>query len=98
MPSFAHLIRFEAQEDHDVYLADLGPGAKGAPSQGTKLPASKTIEGLSQPGNPTLSVGQLLPPLPRDDIPIYCVGLNYESHAKEAKVNKSRGCYSSVET
>ncbi len=29
---------------------------------------------------------QLLAPLPHDGIPIYCVGLNYRSHAKEANV------------
>lgn len=29
---------------------------------------------------------QLLPPLPAQGLPIYCVGLNYKSHAKEANV------------
>jgi 2-keto-4-pentenoate hydratase/2-oxohepta-3-ene-1,7-dioic acid hydratase in catechol pathway len=29
---------------------------------------------------------QLLAPLPRSGIPIYCVGLNYRTHAEEAKV------------
>jgi 2-keto-4-pentenoate hydratase/2-oxohepta-3-ene-1,7-dioic acid hydratase in catechol pathway len=29
---------------------------------------------------------QILAPLPQDGVPIYCVGLNYHSHAKEAGV------------
>jgi hypothetical protein len=33
---------------------------------------------------------QLRAPLPRSDIPIYCVGLNYHSHAKEANVSDLR--------
>jgi 2-keto-4-pentenoate hydratase/2-oxohepta-3-ene-1,7-dioic acid hydratase in catechol pathway len=33
---------------------------------------------------------QILAPLPRDGIPIYCVGLNYRTHAKEAKVPVTR--------
>lgn len=36
-----------------------------------------------------LIVKQLLAPLPQDNIPIYCVGLNYRSHAKEAQVNEA---------
>lgn len=31
---------------------------------------------------------QLLAPLPREGVPIYCVGLNYRSHAKEADVGQ----------
>lgn len=34
---------------------------------------------------------QLLLPLPRDDLPIHCVGLNYKSHAEEANVSLIRG-------
>jgi len=33
---------------------------------------------------------QLLAPLPSTSVPIYCVGLNYRSHAKEAKVRAAR--------
>src|SRR5687768_11137874 len=89
MPSFSHLIRFEAEENHAVYFADLGPDANGPPTTGIQLPASKTIDGLAQKESTVLTVGRLLPPLPRDDLPIYCVGLNYRSHAKEAKVEIS---------
>jgi hypothetical protein len=32
---------------------------------------------------------QILPPVPAHDLPIYCVGLNYKSHAKEANVSSS---------
>ena len=35
--------------------------------------------------NPSLK--QLLSPVPRNDIPIYCVGLNYRSHSEEASVS-----------
>lgn len=35
---------------------------------------------------------QLLAPLPYDGIPIYCVGLNYRSHAKEANVRVPPDC------
>lgn len=40
-------------------------------------------------------IRQLLAPLPRDDIPIYCVGLNYHSHAKEASVRPRSSTISS---
>ena len=32
---------------------------------------------------------QLLAPVPRDDLPIYCVGMNFRSHAAEAGVSKA---------
>jgi 2-keto-4-pentenoate hydratase/2-oxohepta-3-ene-1,7-dioic acid hydratase in catechol pathway len=32
---------------------------------------------------------QLLAPLPFENVPIYCVGLNYRSHATEAKVRRT---------
>jgi hypothetical protein len=47
MDTFSHLIRFESEDSGDVYFADLGPDANGPPARGTKLTASKTIEGLA---------------------------------------------------
>ena len=42
-----------------------------------------------EPHQLTLDV-QLLAPLPSTALPIYCVGLNYTSHAEEAKVRVAR--------
>ncbi len=47
----------------------------------------------------TCRFSQLLAPLPLSGVPIYCVGLNYRSHAKEAGVwipldsEKSKSCF-----
>ncbi|KAF4842992.1 Fumarylacetoacetate hydrolase domain-containing protein 2-like protein [Colletotrichum siamense] len=85
MSSFSHLVRFESEEDGAVYFADLGPDADGPPSPGAKLSGAKTIEALAQKSEEDIvTVRRLLPPLPQDGLPIYCVGLNYRSHAKEA--------------
>uniref|UniRef100_L2FUG6 Fumarylacetoacetate hydrolase family protein n=1 Tax=Colletotrichum fructicola (strain Nara gc5) TaxID=1213859 RepID=L2FUG6_COLFN len=88
MSSFSHLVRFESEEDGAVYFADLGPDADGPPSPGAKLSGAKTIEALAQKSEEDIvTVRRLLPPLPRDGLPIYCVGLNYRSHAKEATLD-----------
>ncbi|OJJ36345.1 hypothetical protein ASPWEDRAFT_37912 [Aspergillus wentii DTO 134E9] len=87
MPSFSHLVRFECEEDGKPYYADLGPDADGPPSPGTKVDAFESLEELSkEDGKGCLTVRRLLPPLPRDNMPIYCVGLNFRSHAREAKL------------
>ncbi|KAH7126061.1 hypothetical protein EDB81DRAFT_810367 [Dactylonectria macrodidyma] len=88
MPStFSHLVRFECEEDGTAYFADLGPDANGPPSPGTKLSASRSLEDLAiESEQKMVTVRRLLAPLPRDGIPIYCVGLNYRSHAKEASL------------
>ncbi|KAI1329393.1 fumarylacetoacetate hydrolase family protein [Xylariaceae sp. FL0255] len=39
---------------------------------------------ISKKNVETVAVNKLLAPLPRTDIPIYCVGLNYRKHAEEA--------------
>ncbi|KAH7024520.1 fumarylacetoacetate hydrolase family protein [Microdochium trichocladiopsis] len=92
MSSFRRLIRFIATEDGQSYFADLGTVACDLPPPGTSVTAaSTTIQGLASLSAAdkarTLTVASLLPPLPRDGVPIYCVGLNYRSHAKEAKLN-----------
>ncbi|KAB5554728.1 hypothetical protein GE09DRAFT_1122181 [Coniochaeta sp. 2T2.1] len=83
MSSFSRLIRFEC-EDGGIYFADLGPSSS-IPSPGTRISAFRTIDALSSRAeDKTVTLRRLLAPLPRSDIPIYCVGLNYHSHAKEA--------------
>ncbi|KAH7124645.1 hypothetical protein EDB81DRAFT_699055 [Dactylonectria macrodidyma] len=85
MSSFTRLVRFECEEDGNPYFIDLGPSTDGPPLPGTKLDAFKSIDELSSKAKPqTVTVRRVLAPLPRDGIPIYCVGLNYRSHAKEA--------------
>ncbi|KAB5511434.1 hypothetical protein GE09DRAFT_982072 [Coniochaeta sp. 2T2.1] len=88
MSSFTHLVRFESEEDGRRYYADLGSDADGPPAPGTKVAAATTVEGLVQTSeHRRVTIRRLLPPLPRDGVPIYCVGLNYYSHAKEAKLD-----------
>ncbi|KAJ5643327.1 uncharacterized protein N7484_005834 [Penicillium longicatenatum] len=94
MASFSHLVRFECAEHGTAYYADLGPDADGPPVPGTRLGAFKTFQDLASNNykeNVTVSrpcswCKQLLAPLPQENIPIYCVGLNYRSHAKEAQL------------
>ncbi|KAJ5792463.1 uncharacterized protein N7503_008441 [Penicillium pulvis] len=87
MVSFLHLVRFECSEDGTAYYADLGPNADGPPIRGTQLGAFKTFQDLAnKSGEKEVTVSRLLAPLPQDNIPIYCVGLNYRSHAKEAQL------------
>ncbi|KAH8130435.1 hypothetical protein FP744_10000201 [Trichoderma asperellum] len=87
MAGFSRLIRFVCEEDTASYFADIGPSAHGPPQQGTKLEGYSTVADLIEAKNATVAtVLHLLAPLPLDDIPIYCVGLNYHSHAKEANL------------
>ncbi|ORX96763.1 hypothetical protein BCR34DRAFT_497488 [Clohesyomyces aquaticus] len=87
MTSFSRLVRFES-DDGNSYFSDLGSGSGGPPSPGTKLEAFGSYEALVAKFSPkTLTVRRLLAPVPRDGIPIYCVGLNYRSHAKEAALS-----------
>ncbi|OAQ64693.2 fumarylacetoacetate hydrolase family protein [Pochonia chlamydosporia 170] len=85
MTGFSRLVRFTCEEDDGSYFADLGSSVVEPPSQGTKLEAYQTVDDLIQQKDvKVVTVLQLLAPLPVDGVPIYCVGLNYHSHAKEA--------------
>ncbi|KAJ6787999.1 hypothetical protein PWT90_01111 [Aphanocladium album] len=89
MPSFQHLIRFESSfaEDDKIYFTDLGPDADGPPSAGEIVTAYSSFDDLeSKRGPKKVPIGRLLAPLLKDDNPIYCVGLNYHSHATEASL------------
>ncbi|KAL6886769.1 hypothetical protein GGI43DRAFT_431806 [Trichoderma evansii] len=87
MVGFSRLVRFVCEEDNSSYFADIGPNADGPPAQGTKLEGYRTAADLIEAKSATVvTVLKLLAPLPLDNIPIYCVGLNYHSHAKEANL------------
>ncbi|KAF4335815.1 bifunctional 4-hydroxyphenylacetate degradation enzyme [Fusarium beomiforme] len=87
MASFSVLVKFESEEDGEIYFADLGPDAEGPPPIGSKVSAAKSLQELSSGHElKTVTIRRFLAPLPRNDLPIYCVGLNYRSHAKEASL------------
>ncbi|KAB5549444.1 fumarylacetoacetate hydrolase family protein [Coniochaeta sp. 2T2.1] len=90
MSAFTRLVRFQSEEDgSSSYFADLG-SKTSLPTPGTELRAFRSIEELTG-GNAepkTVTVRSLLAPLPRDGVPIYCVGLNFRRHAKEADVGR----------
>ncbi|KAI0974980.1 fumarylacetoacetate hydrolase family protein [Xylaria arbuscula] len=89
MGSFTKLVRFKS-ENGAVYFADLGDLASEVPAPGSQVLAYKSFEDLLSKGNTeTTIVKELLAPLPLDDLPIYCVGLNYKSHANEANIQLS---------
>ncbi|KAG4429946.1 hypothetical protein IFR05_014569 [Cadophora sp. M221] len=82
--SFSRLIRFET-EDRETKFADLGPWEAPLPTKGTQVHAFPSLDELSLSKNGAKSTfAKLLAPVPLDGVPIYCVGLNYRSHAKEA--------------
>ncbi|KAJ3466678.1 hypothetical protein MRS44_004242 [Fusarium solani] len=88
MSSFTRLVRFECEEDGRPCFADLGPDTDGLPLPGTKLGAFGSIDDLTRKSEEkTVTVRRLLAPLPREGVPIYCVGLNFRSHAKEADLS-----------
>ncbi|KAI0453152.1 fumarylacetoacetate hydrolase family protein [Xylaria acuta] len=90
MRAFTKLIRVKS-ENGETYYADLGDIASEAPTPGSQITACKSFEDLLSRGNAeTVTIKELLAPLPRDDLPIYCVGLNYKSHATEANLQVSK--------
>ncbi|KAI1269610.1 fumarylacetoacetate hydrolase family protein [Xylariaceae sp. FL1019] len=90
MAAFTKLVRFES-DDGKTYFADLGNDAPELPAAGAKLTSYKSFEDLmSKKNEETTIFKKLLAPLPRDDIPIYCVGLNYKTHAAEANLPVSQ--------
>ncbi|KAI1149189.1 fumarylacetoacetate hydrolase family protein [Nemania diffusa] len=90
MGSFTKLIRFKS-ENGGTYYADLGSLTSEAPTLGLQITAYNSFEDLLSKSNAdTATVKELLAPLPRGDLPIYCVGLNYKSHATEADLQVSQ--------
>ncbi|KAI1181775.1 fumarylacetoacetate hydrolase family protein [Nemania serpens] len=90
MAAFTKLIRFKSQND-SIYYADLGDLVSEIPKPGSQVTAYKSFEDfLSKSDTETVTVKELLSPLPRGDLPIYCVGLNYKSHSIEANLQISK--------
>ncbi|KAI1132175.1 fumarylacetoacetate hydrolase family protein [Nemania abortiva] len=90
MGAFTKLVRFKS-ENGNTYYADLGDIASEVPAPGSQLAAYSSFEDLLSKGHTeTVTVKELLAPLPRDDLPLYCVGLNYKSHATEADLQVSQ--------
>ncbi|KIW65775.1 hypothetical protein PV04_08002 [Phialophora macrospora] len=88
MKPFSRLISFASADGKARYFADLGTDEADIPALGTSIDAYTSFADLVDGKNKVMAiVDQLLPPLPRADLPIYSVGLNYRSHAKEAKLN-----------
>ncbi|GAM83819.1 hypothetical protein ANO11243_018090 [Dothideomycetidae sp. 11243] len=85
MSSFSRLIRFESAENKSVLYADLGDST-AIPGHGSTVRAFSSFEDLVDGINATdMPLGKLLAPMVNPGAPIYCVGLNYRSHAEEAK-------------
>ncbi|CAJ2511997.1 Uu.00g076220.m01.CDS01 [Anthostomella pinea] len=90
MAQFTRLIRFES-DNGKSYIADLGKEILEPPSAGSSITAFKSFDDLvSKAGPETVTLQKLLAPLPRDDLPIYCVGLNYKTHALEASLQVTK--------
>ncbi|KAH3905837.1 hypothetical protein HBH56_214240 [Parastagonospora nodorum] len=86
MASFSRLVRFTC-EDGNSYFADLGPVGNETPIPGTHLEAFRSYENLqTKTDAKKVTIQKLLAPLPHDGVPIYCIGLNFRSHAKEASL------------
>ncbi|KAI1084700.1 fumarylacetoacetate hydrolase family protein [Whalleya microplaca] len=90
MGSFSRLIKFES-DDGNVYFADLGKEVLEPPSIGVKVKAYRSFDDLLAHKNEEhMPMQKLLAPLPRDHLPIYCVGLNYKSHSLEANLSVTK--------
>ncbi|CZR56529.1 related to bifunctional 4-hydroxyphenylacetate degradation enzyme [Phialocephala subalpina] len=83
MSTFSRLIKFVASEDNKIYFADAG--VSDTIEAGNKFDGYPSIEALDlKSGGRKVSVSQLLAPTPTESNPIYCVGLNFAPHVKEA--------------
>ncbi|KAH9896305.1 fumarylacetoacetate hydrolase family protein [Xylariomycetidae sp. FL2044] len=90
MGSFTRVIRFAA-DNGETYFSDLGKEVLEPPALGSKIIGFKTFDDLLSNVSPvSVTIQKLLAPLPRDDLPIYCVGLNYKTHAVEANLQVTK--------
>ncbi|KAL7655759.1 hypothetical protein ACMYSQ_004901 [Aspergillus niger] len=84
MSSFGYLCHFQT-DNGDEFFAN---SSSTSPVIGSSVTAYPTYEELVQgQSSTTATIAKLLPPLPPTNNSIYCVGLNYRSHAKEANLN-----------
>ncbi|SMR55400.1 unnamed protein product [Zymoseptoria tritici ST99CH_1A5] len=91
MADFNALFKFAAKEDYEAYFAPTTYQKDCTQLVGTSVTAYTSIDDLrSKTRGTKRTVDKLLAPLPSTTVPIYCVGLNYRSHAKEAKLNVTK--------
>ncbi|KAJ5591708.1 uncharacterized protein N7459_002077 [Penicillium hispanicum] len=84
MSYFQYLCRFQTESGEDFFAKC----ASVKPTIGSSVDAYPTHEDLVNGRNATTAtIAKLLSPLPQTRSSIYCVGLNYRSHAKEASLN-----------
>ncbi|OJJ07617.1 hypothetical protein ASPVEDRAFT_142159 [Aspergillus versicolor CBS 583.65] len=82
--SFQYLCHFETDNGSRFFTKCSSTN----PATGIPVDAYPTYEDLLQGRNATTAtIAKLLPPVPQTSNSIYCVGLNYRSHATEAKLN-----------
>ncbi|GKZ18424.1 hypothetical protein AbraCBS73388_000994 [Aspergillus brasiliensis] len=81
MAAFGYLYCFETEEGEGFFAKSDST----EPVIGATVTAYPTFEDLLGDENATQAT--LLPPIPQTNLAIYCVGLNYKSHAKEASLN-----------
>ncbi|GKZ25875.1 hypothetical protein AbraCBS73388_001686 [Aspergillus brasiliensis] len=91
MCNFHALVKFTAKEDGVEYFTAVTAAEPNAcpvpPRTGSLVDAYHTLEQFQSGSNPKqVTVDNLLAPLAQTNLPIYCVGLNFRSHAKEAKL------------
>lgn len=83
MNSFQYLCHFQAKNGDEYFTNCIS----AKPAIGAVVDAYPTDEDLVQGQNATTAeIAKLLSPLPQTNNSIYCVGLNYRSHAKEVNV------------
>ncbi|KAL9572036.1 hypothetical protein ACKAV7_003753 [Fusarium commune] len=92
MPPFHCLVRFQSADDDLIYFADLGVNGLEQLGVVSQVDGYTSVEGLvARDGGRPVRLGKILAPVPRTGVPIYCVGLNYQSHAEEAKLPEQCG-------
>ncbi|SPJ80012.1 related to bifunctional 4-hydroxyphenylacetate degradation enzyme [Fusarium torulosum] len=87
MPPFYYLVRFLSADDNQIYFADLGVNGLEQLGVVSQVDGYASVDGLiARHGGRPVRLGKILAPVPQIGVPIYCVGLNYRSHAEEAKL------------
>ncbi|KAJ5433275.1 uncharacterized protein N7458_012431 [Penicillium daleae] len=84
MVTFKYLFQFETGNQEKFWARS----ESAEPVIGGSVTAYLTFDdAINNTHSGTAIVAKLLPPLPKTNLPLYCVGLNYRSHAKEASIN-----------
>ncbi|KAF7189655.1 Fumarylacetoacetate hydrolase domain-containing protein 2 [Pseudocercospora fuligena] len=85
MATFTRLIKFETQNGEQLW-ADVGDSDIDSLVGSTVTAFPNFPKDAMQKSTQDAIVYKLLAPVPNPTLPIYCVGLNYHSHAKEASL------------